>query len=146
MKKYFIILTIVLALIAAGAYAYTNPTATAPGGNTDEPIDIGCTYGVNNPCTGVQVKNGGLSVGTFQSRYSARFRQKLYLTGLVRGGHPADTNSTVQFGGVWGGANFATVVNVTKEVTVDGTIKVERLGGTGTSNVCAGMDGTFVRC
>ena len=69
MKKTFqtiklITLAVLLSLGLSFAYAWTVPTTTPPGGNTNPPL---------NTSTTAQVKNGGLSVNAFTAFGSAFF-------------------------------------------------------------------------
>ncbi len=120
--------------IAGIAGAYTPPTTTAPGDNTDGPITIGATN---------DAKNGSLNVGTFQARGNALLAQDVYVSGLINGGHPSDTTSTVTIGSA--ATPMKTIVSGTISAA-NGQSGTLSHSGTGTKNVCAAPDGTYILC
>ncbi len=133
---------IVLAVGASYVHAalFTEPTGAPVMSNKDVPIHVGAD----------QVKNGGLSVGTFLANQNAQFDQQVFLGGttarMVRGGAPATANSTVNIGGF----NVDNSVDRVKTM-VDGSVFANSLEGTDLSNnssrkVCANAAGKLVLC
>lgn len=134
-KKFLIIIP--LLLVAGGtfaAYTFVGPTAAPTSNNTDGPLDISATD---------QIKNGGLSVNTFQSRTGSDFLQQTTFTGLVNGGTVAAGTSSIPFGT---SANKASIKE-TGNATIAGNYQSDSLKtGGGVKPLCANATGTFYIC
>lgn len=137
-----LIYLIPLLFVAGMVGAYSDPSAGAPNSNTAGPITISAID---------QIKPGPLTVGTFQARGNGWLQQSSFASGLVRGGLPADVNSTLVFGDdtIDIGGNSVphnTNLDFSKNVSVAGTIQSDSLRGNGESRVCADVNGKFYRC
>ncbi len=132
---------IVIALLAGSTHAanpYAGPSATAPSNNTDILINTGTTP---------QVKQGGLSVGTFNALANAAFEQLVYVRGLMLGtpdpaGDP--TLSTLSVGGTGVQAHLS-VAGTTR--ATEGLYSQQVATGSGTlSPLCSTTNGNIVLC
>ncbi|HWC57506.1 MAG TPA: hypothetical protein VG621_00940 [Candidatus Paceibacterota bacterium] len=118
---------------------WTAPSQTPPSGNLPPPV--------NEIVNGDQIKNGDLSVDGFIAAKDAQFDQELFLNGIVRGGVPGDTSSTVHIGGKdTSGVVHNVTVNVEGNVSATDYIRSSPLSNTQTDNVCATASGTLVLC
>lgn len=135
LKQFLIVIPLLLIAGASfAAYTFTGPTAAPTANNTEAPLDITGTD---------QVKNGGLSVNTFQSRSAADFAQQVTFKGLVNGGTVTKAASTISFGD----SSHKVSVNNTGNATVAGTLQSDSLKtGGGNKPVCADADGTIYIC
>ncbi len=139
--KTFIILTGILATVAVGARAYTNPASPFP---TDNREILSIDEGVKN-----QEKLSGLSVGAFQARGDAWMMQQTYLQGMVRGGFvgaPGNTVSTVKFGD--SGLGTTVSVNASNDVYVGDRFQSDTLqhATSARGEVCADTTGKLILC
>ncbi len=109
------------------------PTTTPPGANIDVPLHTGPS----------QVKDGGLSVGSFIANDNAQFKQQTFLNGTVFGGSPANaqTSSTVAIGDV----NRASI-SVNGDLSAIGGIKNDSVANANSSALCADTGGTIILC
>jgi hypothetical protein len=135
LSQLFIIIPLVfLATGVFAAFSYTAPTAAPTSNNTDGPLDIGSTD---------QVKDGGLAVNAFQSRTGSFFAQRSTFTGLVRGGTPSDTTSSIAFGD----SSHAVTLSNVGNIALGGTLQSDTLKtGGGSKPLCADTNGTFYIC
>ena len=146
LKQFLIIIPLLLiAGVSFAAYSFVAPNTppgcasgttagTPPNCNTDSPLDISATD---------QVKDGGLSVNTFQSRTGSDFVQQTAFTGLVNGGTNTVTSSTIPFG------TTAKKVSISQSgnTKIVGTYQSDSLKtGGGSKPLCASTDGTFYIC
>ncbi len=138
MKKKILQLLVLIPLLifSAGlAAAYTAPSAVAPQGNTDAPLDVSATD---------QIKNGDLGVTTFEARGNAYLAKDVFFNGMIRGGTPGDKDSVVAFGDT--GHKVGATVNGT--ATIIGHYQSDTLK-TASGNkepLCADQNGTFYIC
>ncbi len=144
MKKSFSRLIVLgfLMGIAGVAGAYTPPSGSAFGANTDGPLTIGATN---------QDKAGGLWVKTFQARGDAYFNLDTYIQGDIIGKDLAgDGTTTVRIGGQTADGVTRTVsAGVHGAISVNGVIQSNSLAtgpGGGKKPVCADANGTFFLC
>ena len=126
---------------------YTNPTVSAPA-NNNEFIPIYCDSGDCAQTTGTPtngVKNGGLSVDTFQARGDAWFDQDVFFGDLIRAGVATDTvPRTINFGN---NSNHTVSVVNTGSLTVTSTITSASLQvSSGEESICADSSGTLILC
>ena len=126
------ILAVALSVVHAGTF--TAPSASAPSSNIDIPLHTGPD----------QVKDGGLSVGTFTAWQNAQFKQQLFLNGTVFGGTPANsgTTSTVVMGDTGAPANLSVNGNLSASTFITSS----SIANSGSLNVCANSTGTLVTC
>ena len=131
----FITTVVFAGMLGVTTSAYENPTASAPGNNTDGPINIGPTN---------QVKDGSLGVNAFVARNNALFNDKVRIDGLVRGGVPANVTSTVTVGSTTEAVGMKTVGTLHTELG----FKVGALahGGSDLKPICADADGILHIC
>lgn len=137
-KIKLIIFGLVLAfgLNYADAQTWRDPSGrAAPFDNIDAPVHV---------LSGLQIKDGGLSVNTFVAAQNAQFNQQLFLRGIIRGGFPGDgaSTSTVTFGG-----NGKTVSG-----DVSGTLSANKylqsldVDGYAETQLCADQNGNVIAC
>lgn len=130
----YIMLGLVLAAGLSLVHAdFPAPTTTPPGGNIDVPLHTGPD----------QVKDGGLSVNTFQALQNAQFKQQTFLNGTVFGGGPTDTHTLpVVIGDAGAPANIA----VDGNLSAVSFIKSGSVANVTSSNLCATAQGVIVTC
>jgi hypothetical protein len=136
--KPLLALVVVFFALAGITNAYNSPSVAAPGSNTAEPLDISAES---------QVKNSGLSVNTFVARGNALFSQKAIFNGLIRGGSPTDTNSTINIGGVSGGT-YSVDVHATGTAKAITGFNASTLTHAYASDqqICSDADGNIIIC
>lgn len=127
-------LGIILAAAVGSVYAatWTQPTASAPSNNVPTPLHTGDS----------QVKNGGLSVGSFAAYDNSLFDQKVYFKGIIRGGTPDQTNSQVTIGD----ADAVTHAAIAGNVTTTDFLQNEAMANPSGTNLCADASGNVVLC
>ncbi|MEO5646359.1 MAG: hypothetical protein ABIO57_01145 [Candidatus Paceibacterota bacterium] len=125
-------LIVALGLNMVSAASWIGPNASSPSGNIAIPLHTGPA----------QIKDGGLSVDTFLASQNAQFGQQVFFKGMVRGGTPTDSSSTVQFGT---GSN-ATNITATGNVSAVSSISSSSVANTSSSPLCATTNGTIILC
>lgn len=138
----YIIFGLVLAFgITAFAGTWANPTTAAPGNNAAVPIHTGPTQ-IKSSTSCTAGNCGGLSVGTFSVAKNAEFDQDVYFKGIIRGGTPADTNSTVKFGD----DSHVVSAAINGNASVVGALKSSGVANSGNAALCGGVDGAIKVC
>ncbi len=125
-------LVLAAGLSVVSAAAWSGPAASSPQNNIAAPLHTGPA----------QVKSGGLSVNTFLASQNAQFGQQVFFKGIVRGGTPTDTDSTVLFGI----PSMPTNLAASGDVAAKGTIKSDSVANASSSPLCATANGTIVLC
>jgi hypothetical protein len=139
MKKHLSKLFIIIPLLLVGgaamaAYTFVGPISGPTANNTDAPLDVSATN---------QIKNGGLSVATFEARGNAYFDQSTYFSGMIRGGTVANNAPNVSFGSTAAPANVVQTGNM----FLSGTYQSDTLKtGGGLKPLCADSAGKFFIC
>lgn len=129
---------LVYALSFASA-AFTEPTGGAPTNNIDSPVTV---------LSPGQVKNGGLSVGTFLANGTAEFQQKTFFPGSLKGQNPLGGDDVLRVGGL----DYATSVTKYVDATATGNVHTEQTLGSAElvtqkkSRLCADDEGHVVFC
>ncbi|MFZ4500062.1 MAG: hypothetical protein ACOYMZ_01010 [Minisyncoccia bacterium] len=110
------------------------PSADLYAGNKSLPVHVGPA----------QIKSGGLSVQDFLVSQNSSFEQTLSLQGVVRGGTPVDTNSTVAVGSTAGGVvgNIA----VSGNILANSYIQNQRVANDSNKALCADANGVINLC
>jgi hypothetical protein len=102
---------------------------------------------VITPGTVDQTKTAGLSVNTFSAAQDAEFKQQTFFQDLIRGGIPADVNSTLNIGGVdFGGITHTVNTIINGKLTIDGTLASTTLNTSTEINLCANSLGEIGKC
>jgi len=131
----FVVVGLVVTIGISYAYAgiFKDAQRNAPYANMEIPLHAGFD----------QVKNAGLSVGTFAAYQDAYFDQSAFLRGIVYGGIPGNTNSTVALGSATAPVGVAAV----GDVAVAGNFQSDSLkNANGGAPVCADGTGKFYLC
>lgn len=130
----YIAFGLVVAFGASALAQWTPPVAPAPSSNMPVPLHSGPS----------QVKLGGLSLGTLGVFGAASLEQDVYFKGVVRGGTPADADSTVRFGDAIAG----TVANtaITGAVNAQDYIQSGSVANAENKTLCANETGTIIFC
>lgn len=137
LKKLKIIILLLVLFFGIGSFAhgFTSPIMSAPGKNAAEPIDTS---------TNDQIKLGGLSVNAFVARNNAIFSwDRNRIDGLVRGGQPTDTTSTVNIGGGANQANLTATGNIRSKKMQSGALAHSQ---SGLMPICADASGNLSLC
>jgi hypothetical protein len=94
-----------------------------------------------------QIKTAGLSVNTFSAAQAAEFKQQAFFQDLIRGGVPANTNSTLKIGGL-GLDGITRTVNtiIDGKLTVTGVLSSTTLNTPSEINLCANGAGEIGKC
>jgi hypothetical protein len=126
-------LIVALGIGLVHAAPFTDAGTTPPSGNVAVPV---------NTRADLQVKDGGLSVGAFAVEQDAYFDQQTFFKGVVSGGVPGSTSSTVALGS----SASPVTVNVSGDVSAHGSIKSDSLKNIASPSLCATANGTIVSC
>lgn len=130
--KYLALGIILVGIVGLAHADFPMPAASAPANTIDVPVHTGPT----------QVKDGGLSVGTFLANQNAQFKQQTFLKGTVFGGTPGLSTSTVAIGDGIAPANIVVNGNVSAAQYIQST----SVANGNSSNLCATANGTIVTC
>ncbi len=123
--------------------AWANPASTPPACTTSIPCDSPVTALVTD-----QIKPSGLSVDTFIATQNAKFDQRTFFRGTIKGGAPLSPNPQLTIGGLAGTAPNDVITDVNGDVRSQGTLSSDELiaaAGSGT-RLCADGVGHVVYC
>lgn len=128
----YLAFALVLALGTSVLADWISPIAVSPAGNRAVPLHVG-PY---------QVKDSGLSVNGFAAYQNSSFNQHLALKGVVRGGVPTDTTSTVMFGRADAPTNVIISGNVASKLYLQSQSVANNVNKT----LCADAGGAIHTC
>ncbi len=128
----YLAFALVVAFGTSALADWANPGAAAPSGNIAAPLHVG-PY---------QIKDGGLSVNGFAAYNNSAFSQHITLDGIVRGGVPTDTTSTVTFGN----PAVATTMLVSGNIASNSYIQSLSVANTANNTLCADAVGAIYTC
>ncbi len=128
----YLAFALVLAFATAALAQWSTPGAAAPSANIAAPVHVG-PY---------QTKDSGLSVNGFAAWQNSAFNQHLTLEGIVRGGVPSDTTSTV----VFGAASTPTNILVSGNVATNSYMQSQSVANTSSKTLCADAMGIIFTC
>ncbi len=130
----YIAFGLVFAFGVSAVAQWAAPSSDPYAGNKAIPVHVGPA----------QIKSGGLSVQDFLVSQNSSFEQALSLRGVVRGGTPADTNSTVAIGSAASGVvgNIA----VSGNILANSYIQNQRVANDSNKTLCADANGVINLC
>jgi hypothetical protein len=130
--KYVLFAGVIALGISAYAAPFANPAGSAPSGNVSAPLHTGPD----------QIKDGGLSVGTFAAFKNAQFSQQAFFNGTINGVADDDGNSWLNLGD----ANRLVNASVAGNIGATDYIKSTPLSNDASKILCAKTDGTITLC
>lgn len=114
--------------------AFDTPAAAAPGANIDVPLHMGPN----------QVKDGGLSVGSFADMQDASFKQQTFIDSTIYGGAPwYGPGSPVYFGDM---SISPAHLRVNGDVRVAGALQSDSVKNSQNESLCADSNGKMYPC
>jgi hypothetical protein len=144
-KTFSIVIVSIIAVIFAIGLSYvsaawTNPSGTPPSANLAAPVNASVVD---------QVKEEGLSVGTFVANQDSHFFQRVHFRGLLNGGTPGASNATLHIGGVSTDTDtntYRVAADIRGSVKSQGTLGATELINSSLNSLCADYAGHVILC